>query len=1269
MPGDKQVVNELRNLQSLIVNSVNLMMEITEKQTDTLLTIKDYLSEGKDGKGGEKTAKGNESMSFKEIVKEFGNMATVLPVFVKSLRQFEKVNTEKFNTFLQDMTKAMTNDGTLDPKGVAELYTSMGEVFVMLGGSVGKLSFGLMAFTLADKMGGTTAFIGFTQKFFNADMMAKLDPTKAQGMGDALYAIGRGLLMFSASLALSTPLIILGIPALLIGIPVFMGLMAFFSLINSKKKETQGGADSMMYMGIGLIAFSAALLIMRFVPPEAILKSIAVIGVFTLFVVAMGLAGRLTGGGAAGLKQLGGGILIASAGLAVFALTLYLFKGLEFEDVMKGGIAMLMLAGGVALIGMAKKDVLFGSLALIVASAAIGIMGYVIKEYYTDETTWEGMAKAGLVLGALTVSLLLLSNPMVLIGAAALAIVALSFSYSFGLIMDGLVEFKQSGWADADTAVLKNTIAGILTSVSSVTEGKGLLGGLGAIFGGAAGTGMLAVIGLTMKPFVEGLNNFKKAGITQADAENVGLVISTIINKVKDPIEAIGSTGGFFSDTDFENGIESIEGLGDLMADLAKGVLAMSSLEFKSLDGTIVKLNNNDFVNAGKNISSILNSIKDPIMEFGSTTSGGNKSGGILDKMMNYFSEPDFENGMEATAGLGDLMKELAEGVLKMSSLEFKSLDGKIVKLGPADFIAAGKSIASILNAVKDPIMEFGSTVSGGNKSGSTLDKLMNYFSEPDFENGMEAASGLGEFMKELAEGVLKMSSLEFKSLDGKTIVKLGDADFARAGENIKRILTVVKDPIMEIGRTSSAGGGEDGTLSKVMNYFSDSDFQNGMESVTGLGTFMKELAEGVLKMSSLEFKSLDGKIVKLGPADFERAGVNIKRILTAVKDPISEIGKSGGFITDSDFKKGMDSIKGLGAEMAAMADGVIKMAAGVILLPTSAWKDKKDLTEADYRAVNQTDFDNAGKFISSLLHAVSKPISDLGAGGGIFTDSNFQNGMDAIKGLDKVIAGLTDSMIKVAQNAAVLGPPAILEARIYGMVKAAIEPIAMGGQLAAKFNMDDGTDAVEAATDTLATSGKDIRKFFDSVSGIDFEKQFPALMGTFVKGLNKFGDLKLENAERARQNFVSIGATVATIANSANPLQSAATSIEKISEAWSKMITVINGSDMMNLKNTALLFEQMVNIEKVNADTLAKKLEAYKKYVEEVEKISSEKSVKMFETSDEAAAQRFKNLEDNMKSMVELLGATVQGLNRIASRLGQTLNVDVVNDGSTRKF
>ena len=144
----------------------------------------------------------------------------------------------------------------------------------------------------------------------------------------------------------------------------------------------------MKQMSIGLIAFRVAVLMATFVTPKAILMSLLVVGVFTLFMVAVSLVNKI-GGPKTGLKDLGIGMIAASIGLATFGLALYIFKGLEFQDVMKGGLAMLFLAGGMVIVGMARKQVLLGSLAMIIASVAIGIFGYVIQEYFNDEKNHE----------------------------------------------------------------------------------------------------------------------------------------------------------------------------------------------------------------------------------------------------------------------------------------------------------------------------------------------------------------------------------------------------------------------------------------------------------------------------------------------------------------------------------------------------------------------------------------------------------------------------------------------------------------------------------------------------------------------------------------------------------------------------------------------------------------------------------------------------------------------------------------------------------------
>jgi len=204
-----------------------------------------------------------------------------------------------------------------------------------------------------------------------------------------------------------------------------------------------------------------------------------------------------------------------------------------------------------------------------------------------------------------------------------------------------------------------------------------------------------------------------------------------------------------------------------------------------------------------------------------------------------------------------------------------------------------------------------------------------------------------------------------------------------------------------------STGYNTGGYLDKLTHYFSEPDFENGMEAIQGLGSLIVDLAEGVMKMASKTFiDPITGKSRTLNKTDFDKAGANIKAILTAVKKPISDIGKGGGWFSDNNFVKGLDSIKGLGSEMVNLADGVKKMALMTFIDPLDPTKNIE---------LKQKYFDNAGANIVSILDAIKGPISKLGESNW-WSKPTFKKGLESLHGTSEELLKLTEAMIKIQE-------------------------------------------------------------------------------------------------------------------------------------------------------------------------------------------------------------------------------------------------------------
>lgn len=248
----------------------------------------------------------------------------------------------------------------------------------------------------------------------------------------------------------------------------------FFSKIGDSLKGLGG---SMSGLAKNLLASAAALWILskaldnfKKVEWESVAKA-------TLSLLGLAAAAKIAGSGDAHKS-----ILAISAGTLALAFAFERFNKVEWADIGKGVLALtaLGLAVKVAGSGDSWKTVLG-------FSAGIIALAYGLQEF--ADVDWESMAKAGLVLGGLTIAVKALE------GAKTGILVMLGMSAAVFLIAKAMTTFAELDWTSIGKGMA--TIAGI--------------GLLGAAAGAAAplllaGAAALGALGLAVMAIGEGLS-------------------------------------------------------------------------------------------------------------------------------------------------------------------------------------------------------------------------------------------------------------------------------------------------------------------------------------------------------------------------------------------------------------------------------------------------------------------------------------------------------------------------------------------------------------------------------------------------------------------------------------------------------------------------------------------------------------------------------------------------------------------------------------------
>jgi hypothetical protein len=632
----------------------------------------------------------------------------------------------------------------------------------------------------------------------------------------------------------------------------------------------------------------------------------------------------------------------------------------------------------------------------------------------------------------------------------------------------------------------------------------------------------------------------------------------------------------------------------------------------------------------------MINALKDPIMEIGRNSKPPESTGllGALGMGMLLPDDNDFRQGMKAVHGLGSLISEIAKGVLDMMKLEFKSLDGKIVKIEPGDFVTVGRNISAMINSLKSPIMEIGSNSKPVESKGllGALGLSMVLPDDNDFRQGMLAVSGLGGFISGIADAVLKMVSLEFKKMDG-TPVQVKHGDFITVGNNVAALINALKDPISEIGSVSKPremGGPLGWLFGDIVNavFPQDTDFERGMESVGGLGALLSGLAEGVKTFGMGEFPNPDDpkgpkiNALQLAPRVGEVAGALIKALMT----PIGEFGKSAepykptgvlGWVfgnvvdtfvpKDNEFKKGMEAVGGLGGLMSGIAKAVETFGSGYIPDPRDPSGKKfipvkkivpkmvrvfymillgmssaiKQYAQMDKDAMEDAEV-NVGR-LANFVKSLSGAVTEVSKIQGLNLDPKIFKTLSGVPAdMKRAMMNMTgdgDKLFAAAQNM-------VYAKTFYASMKSGLEKAALASLVWAKSPRIEKD--LPKATDVMNTA-----------------------MANFTKGA------VMERMAPNMKTFQSMVGGIVTIAKSASPLTTAANALKSISESLVKVLTSLSGTMTDKLKSMSDALKNITEVGRINPEQIEKNMNLYETFITKLGSVDTSKLDKIKEIAD----------------------------------------------------
>jgi hypothetical protein len=1035
--------------QSLItLGSVETIMRVDvgselKKQTAILMSIEAKI--GVQEKGG-----GSDQGNLKNFKEAFGSIAEAME---KILKAADKIDAKKADNIKNFFVKLGESINQFSKDVDAEKAKAAADLITAVSSGVLKYALVLAIATplLIIALPGAILFGLSIRLLMSA--MGPVDMAQVEAM-KAVLALAKGALLYSLAMVVVTllsPIVLIG--SIIFGLSIRL-LMKATGAVNKKDVE---GMQAVLALAKGALLYSLAMVAVTLLAPVVLIGSL-ILGL-SLRVLAWGLR-------AIGSKDARQGIrALAVLSIAIFAFALVLWAFPQMVDFKTAAFTFLLVGGfGILfwMLGKAATTIYKGALAMLVVSFAILILAVglmVFKQSKFDMMdalvlgiTITGLGAAMYVAGKFFKEIALGSIAMILAGTAVMILsiglaifTAAKFKLEDALALGAAITvvglaFGVAGAGPIPGFIMLGSIAMILAGIALIPLSLGLgafrlIGfkledalSIGAAIGAVAvtmaaaglaspfiilGAVAMTLAAVALLPITGALALFKTIGWKKEDGENLQGALGSVIS---------GFLGG-----PMPGGI--LESIKFAAQAAARAVLLfitvppmiLAGLALISISAGLSAFKKSGFTkNDGESLEFMIGSVAKAFTII--TDKKRQKEMGL------DFSPYDLMIGILALSQAGNVLSSLAEGVKSWANLEVSEYEvigagtskAKLViknrrKLGKSDFENAALGMAQVISAIAAPFAKVGKLDRGESSGDPIYDAI---FGGGFVSGGISALARSGDTLVNLAKGVQSWANLEITEYEvvnagtknakivPKSIRKLSKADFVSASTNIGTVIGFLANEFAKVGKMEAASEG----------IFSGGYISKGMTMISGLGENLIAIAESISKMANMEIVEnaiVNGKIVpksirKLNKTDFTSATANIGKILGLLANSIANVGRmeansegwfSGGYVT-----KGMAAISGLGQNVSAVADAVMKLANAEV---TEYVVQNGKLIPKSTRKLNAGDFVKAGnnidKILGILIYGIAKAGKKIEA-----NQEAFDLAMDAIPNMSKTLAEMS---------------------------------------------------------------------------------------------------------------------------------------------------------------------------------------------------------------------------------------------------------------------
>lgn len=359
---------------------------------------------------------------------------------------------------------------------------------------------------------------------------------------------------------------------------------------------------------------------------------------------------------------------------------------------------------------------------------------------------------------------------------------------------------------------------------------------------------------------------------------------------------------------------------------------------------------------------------------------------------------------------LGFSLSSIAQGIKEMANLTFTQLEWdesqkklvpkKQVKLTDSEIRSVGPNVASILNALVEPLTTFGMNAAKGE----------GLFSDGYLEKGIDASAKVGNIISTLAKGVADMANLKvisYKVSKGELVPSgirpINSDDFINAGFNVAQVLKALVEPLTTFGKNAANGEG----------LFRDGYLEKGIDASAKVGNVISTLAKGVVDMANLNIvtykiskdKLVPAEIRPITPDDFNKAGANVNSILMALVQPLTDFGKAwtsgSGWFSKSNIEHAVKGISEIIDPITKVAKLITDLASGTAVI--------NEIRNGKLVPVGTVSFAQAIPKATAAIDTLLKTIPTVFTNFGYFYISQKDIFNESINGLKHISEGISE--------------------------------------------------------------------------------------------------------------------------------------------------------------------------------------------------------------------------------------------------------------------